>query len=354
MTNATQTTSNTRSATSKRNEFAAAYRQEDGAGAWMGLPGTVTNDGTATNAEMIEQAGLLNWNIRLEEIAPEVVGMDEDGEAVYEEVDVPSFKVMRDKPSTGLPHRLAIVGNRYHEVQNEALIAMADNITGGDATLIAAGQYGNGRRVFLSFMLGDSIVLDPNGSADEIGRHLTVMAGHDGGLGIGFFTHGFRFRCQNQLTSIRLGSMGSFKARHTQNVEGRILEARKALSIGFKATEELEQELIALNSISVDGADGFKALVEKITPRPEKDVKGSLAKWEHKMGTLLTLWDGPTVANLDDTAYKAYNVLNEGLLWYTSVRANNVESALVKASGFDDLTNRKNLDLFKQVLTLAA
>lgn len=327
-----------------------AYRQADGA-PWIGLP-AVVSDGTVSNEDMIRNAGLLDWNINLVEVQPEVVGMDDDGEPVYEEVDTPSFKVMRTNPETGLPHRLAIVGNRYHEVQNEALIAMADNITDGDATLVAAGSYNNGRRVFLSFELGDNIVLDPEGSADAIGRHLTVMAGHDGGLGISFHTHAMRLRCQNMLTSIRMSAMGSFKARHTQNVEGRILEARKALSIGFKATEEWTKEMEALMAVEVTDAK-FQKIIEGLFPRPEKDVKGSLAKWDNKVGALTSLWNGETTSNLAPTAYKAYNALNEHLMWGSTVRAGNVEGALVKASGFDDTTNKQNLALYRAVLLAA-
>lgn len=328
-----------------------AYRQENGA-PWMGLP-AVISDGTKSNEEMIREAGLLDWNIHLSEVQPEVIGVDDDGEAVYEEVDTPSFKVLRTNPESGLLHRLAIVGNRYHEVQNEALIAMADNITEGDATLVAAGHYSNGRRVFLSFELGENIVFDPEGSADGIGRYLTVMAGHDGGLGIGFFTHAMRLRCQNMLTSIRLNALGSFKARHTQNVEGRILEARKGLGVGFKASDEWEKEMKALWDVPVKGVQGFGKIVESVYPRPEKDVKGSLAKWENKTGAIMGLWTGATLDNVPDNAYKAYNALNEHLMWGSTVRAGNVEGALVKASGFDETTNKANLALYRAVLLAA-
>lgn len=337
--------------TRTRNDYVMAYRQEQGQ-PWIGLP-AVQNDGTKSNEEMIADAGLLNWDVRLTEVTPEVVGMDEDGNPVTEQVDTPSYKVMRTHPDTGLPHRLAIVGNRYHEVQNEALIAMADNITGGENTLVAAGNFDGGRRVFLSFELGENVVLDPEGQADEIGRYMTVLAGHDGSLGISFNTHDMRLRCQNMLNSIRKSALGSFKMRHTQNVEGRILAARKALSIAVKADDEFQKEMQALMDVQVSDVR-FQKIVETIHKRPEKDVKGSLAKWEHKIGLITSLWNGPTLDNLDNTAYKAYNALNEHLRWYPTIRAGNVESALVKASGFDEKTEKDDLALYKAVLLAVA
>ena len=62
------------------------------------------------------------------------------------------------------------------------------------------------------------------------------------------------------------------------------------------------------------------------------------------------IWNGPTVARLDDTAYKAYNVLNEHALWYATVRSGNVENALVRASGFDETTQKADVALYRKVL----
>lgn len=43
-------------------------------------------------------------------------------------------------------------------------------------------------------------------------------------------------------------------------------------------------------------------------------------------------------------------MLNEHLLWYPGIRAGNTENALVRASGFNETTNKENVLLYKRVL----
>lgn len=316
-----------------------SYRQ-NGSAPWLGLP-SVKNPGDATNHEMMASAGLLGWDVRLEEVVTPA------------KVDTASFEVLRTDPADGLPHRLGIVGERYTVVQNEALASMADAVTDGDVTLDAAGSYRKGRFVFLSFSLGENIVLDPNGQADEIGRFLTVTSSHDGSSGIWAGTGNMRLQCQNMLTSIGHSALSVFKMRHTSRVEGRVLDARAALSISFKASEAFEKEMQTLMDTKVSTSE-FWNIVQDVFPRPEKDVKGSVKKWENKTDTIMDLWNGQTMANLDNTGYKAYNALNEALMWYGTVRAGNVENALIKASGFDLATNKNNLALYRRVLATTA
>lgn len=312
----------------------------DGETPWMGLP-SVKNPGDISAQGMLETAGLTGWDVRLEEVVTPV------------KVDKKAFEVIRTDPADNLPHRLSIVGERFTVVQNEELASMCDAITDGGARLDVAGHYSKGRRVFLVFSLGDNIVLDPNGSADEIGRWLTLTAGTDGTAGIVAVTNNLRIACQNQLTANKASALSTFKMRHTASVTGRILDARKSLGIAFKQSDVFEQEMNALIETEMSKQKFWK-VVESIFPKPENDVKGSVKKWEDKTDTIMGLWSGATNANLEDSAYKAYNALNEHLLWYSTVRAGNTEGALVKASGLDETTRKANLSLYKKVLLATA
>lgn len=315
--------------------IAVTYRQKDSQ-PWIGLP-CHKMPAEATVTEMLDGAGLLGWDVRLEEIVT-------DARPV-----APSYEVLRTNPDDGLVDRLAVVGQRYHEVQNEALAQMADAITDGDVMADAAGSYRQGRNVFMTFTLGENIVLDPNGSADEIGRYLTIQSSHDGSSGIVAVIGNMRIVCQNMLTANKAAALSMFKMRHTQNVEGRILDARTALGVAFKQNDAFEAEMQALIEAEMH-ENKFWNLVTNLFPKPEKDVRGSVKKWETKTDTIMGLWNGDTLSGLEDTGYKAYNALNEHLMWYGGVRDGNVENALVRASGFDDLTNKRNLSLYKSVL----
>lgn len=321
-------------------KYAVAYRTDDGA-AWIGLPGVETNGSTVD--EMFAAARLNDWNVRVREL-------DTDART-----DSPDFEVIRDNPDDGLLDRLHVAKKRYTPVQNEAVKGIATGIASGDVKPDAMGSFKGGRRVFMSFTLGDDIVLDPNGQADRIGKHLTLLTSHDGSLSIMAMTHDNRLRCQNMLTSIRHNALGTYKIRHTSTVEGRMLDARLALSVAFKASEALEEDMAALIEVK-ETKDSFWALVKDLFPEPEADVKGSLKKWETRTDRLMDLWTGQavggnTVANLEDTRYKAYNVLNEDAFWYTTIRKDDEANALVRAGGMDDAANRHNVDLYKAVAT---
>lgn len=315
---------------------AVALRGTAGETPWMGLPG-VRADGEATTMELMEAAGLTGWNVRkrlIETDARPLGGED--------------YEVLAD--INGEVRRMSVAGERYHEVQNEDLAVMGDTITDGGASLYVAGSLRNYRTIFLGFSLGDDIVLDPEGQADRIGQYMNLMTSHDGTIGVGGFTSALRLECQNQLTSQKSNALGKFTFRHTRNVTGRIEAARKALSISFRATEELQKEMEFL--IQQEMSDRkFWALVKRLYPEPEEDVKGSLTKWTNKTDAIVAAWNDEkgNMSNLDKTAYRAYNALNEHLFWGGTIRAENEEGVFARAGGFDNATNEKNLALVKAV-----
>lgn len=319
--------------------LAMAYRQ-DGSRPWMGLAAYAAPQG-ASNLDMLRGANLLGWNIRLREIVTDA------------KVDTKDFEVLRDDPSDGKVHRLSIAGERYRTVSNEELASMADGITSGDVKADAAGSWRNGRNVFMSFALGDDIVIDPKGSADKIARYLTIASSNDGSSSITAFIGDMRINCQNMLAGAKANALSIVRFRHTQSAEGRLLGARQALGVSFKQGAVFVDEMNELVKRDVDDAKFWK-IVEALYPKPEKDVKGAVTKWETKRENIAGFWNGATVANLDKTAYRAYNALNENLMWGSGVRKGNPEGALVRASGFDELTNRKNAALYRSVLELTA
>lgn len=314
--------------------YAVAYRQEKGQ-PWIGLPGVAT-DGDA--AQMFDAAGLGGWDVRKEEI---ITGA---------RTDSPDFEVIRTNPQDSLLDRLAIAKGRYHTYQNEKVLEFGLTLAHGDVEPVAMGALDGGRKIFMSFKMGDSITI--GGTDDKVDHFLNLMSSHDGSWSFGTYSGNMRLRCQNMLRSIRSNALSSFKIRHTQTMEGRIEDARKALGRSFQQNEAFAADMASLASVDVSDAK-FWEIVEKIYPRPEKDVRGSLKKWETKTDQIMGIWNGVTLDGVDKTAYRAYNALNEHLLWYSSVRAGNVENALVRASGMDDNAINKDVSLYRQVLALS-
>lgn len=322
-------------------KFAVAYREEDGQ-PWIGLPGAVTQGKSVS--EMFEAAKMGDWDVRTREVITDA------------DTDSPDFEVIRNNPFTKGLDRLAMVKGRYTTVQNETIRDFASTLAHGDVTPVAMGQIRNGREVFMSFHLGEDIVV---AGSDKIGRYMTVRSSHDGSLSLMIAIHSMRLQCQNMLSSLRSSALSTYKLRHTQSIDGRVQDAREALQIAVKQSDVFEADMNRLAEIKIT-KDKFWSLVEDMFPRPEKDVRGSLTKWETRTERLMSLWNGSdsleggnTMENLGNTAYRAYNVFNEDMRWYSTVRGGNVENALVRASGFDDASNKRDVQFYQRALSLA-
>lgn len=313
-----------------------AYRVE-GSQPWIGIKG-VASDGTID--EMFVDAGLNDWDVTKREIITDA------------RTDSPDFEVVRFNPNDGLLDRLHVAKGRYETFQNESVKSFAETLTHGDVTPVAMGALAGGRKVFMSFQIGDTLAVA--GTDDEVNCYLNVRTSHDGSWAFGTTVNNMRLICQNMLTSIKANALSSFTIRHTSTMEGKIADARTALGLAIRNNDAFMKDMEVLAQADMNDAK-FWSLVQDIYPKPEKDVRGAVAKWTDKTDSIMGFWNGETVANLDKTAYRAYNALNEHLMWAPTVRANdaNAENALMRASGFDDVTMKANLGLYRAVLAAA-
>ena len=314
-------------------KYAVAYRKVDGE-PWIGLPGVATN-GTAE--EMFAAARLDNWNVRKLEVVTDAFA------------DSPDYEIVRDHPDGGT-HRLAMSKGRYSEYQNESVLSFAKTLAHGDVTPVAMGSLNNGRKVFMGFQIGDTVTV--KGTDDEVKTYLNLRTSHDGSWAFGTYVSNMRLACQNMLTSLKSSALSSFVIRHTDSLEGRVMDARTALGLSIKQRDLFLSDMEVLASQAMTDSK-FWSLVKDIYPEPKADVRGSKAKWITKTDRIMGLWNGETVANLDKNAYRAYNALNEDLMWYSTVRAGNVENALMRSSGMDDAANKTNVTLYRRVLASA-
>jgi phage/plasmid-like protein (TIGR03299 family) len=186
------------------------------------------------------------------------------------------------------------------------------------------------------------MVLDPEGANDETKLYLIVWTSHDGSVAVQAAITPVRVVCQNTLNLALAHAKQSFKIRHTQSVEGRIQVARETLGLALGYFDEFEIEAQGLFNQAITDAE-FSKLINTLYPKPEKDSKGALKKWENKVVLLDELYhNSPTNANIKGTKWGAFNALTERLDYYRTGRGNS-ETLMAGASGFDPiLTAEKN------------
>ena len=317
--------------------------------AWHGL-GTVFTEEKNT-AEMLAAANLNNWNVRLVDVEiPNHLSSDKSYQYV-----------VRTNPTDNTQTDvLGVVGERYVPVQNEELFAFGDNILDGGGRWETAGSIRGGRVVFGSLALERETVLDPSGVADKVKTYLLINTSHDGSIAIQASITPVRVVCANTL-NLALGSKRgrngvkqSFKIRHTQSADGKIQIAREALGLANAYMDEFDKMAHAMIQKEITAVD-FNKIILAAYPKPEKDSKGAIKKWENKVDTINDIYTGQFNGMIANTAWGAFNALTERLDWYRNPRGGNSESMLAAASGFDaSITAEKNrlLGVVKNTLAI--
>ena len=311
--------------------------------AWHGL-GTVFTE-EKTTAEMLDLANLSNWNVRLEDM-PIPAHLTSDKEYQY---------VVRTNPTDNTQKDiLGVVGERYHTMQNEDLFSFGDNILDGGGRWETAGSIKGGRVVFGALALERETVLDPTGVADKVKTYLLINTSHDGSIAIQASITPVRVVCANTLnialrtTNKKDGVKQSFKIRHTQTASGKVAIARQTLGLANAYMDEFDKMAKAMIETEVS-AKQFNDIILAAYPKPDKDTKGALTKWENKIDVINDIYTGTFNGMIAGNAWGAFNGLTERLDWYRSARGGSNESILASASGFDPAINAEKNRLLKVV-----
>jgi len=329
---------------SENGEVAFALR---GAPAWHNLANRIfSQDEKVTTATMLEEAKLNNWNVRLSDVSDHIPS---DWRNSSE-----NHFVLRTNPFDGGTDVLSVVGSRYKVVQNEELFAFADNVLDNDsAKWESAGSLKKGKVVFGSLDIPREIVLDPQGVNDRTKLYLIVWTSHDGSVAVQAAVTPVRVVCQNTLNLAMRTAKQSFKIRHTQTADGRIVAAREALGLTFAYADEFQKQADELFKQSITDKQ-FSDLVRNLYPKPDKDTKGALKKWENKVVLIDDLYhNSPTNSMIKGTAWGAFNALTERLDYFRTARKGNTESLNAGASGFDPVVTAEKNKIFKAIKALA-
>jgi phage/plasmid-like protein (TIGR03299 family) len=316
------------------NEVAFALR---GTPAWHNLANRIfSKDEDVSTQTMLDEAKLSNWNVRLSPLTDHI-------SESWNDVSNAQL-VIRTNPFNSGTDVLATVGKRYKPVQNEELFAFADNIhdANPECRWESAGSLKNGKVVFGTVDVPRTMVLDPQGANDQTKLYLIVWTSHDGSVAVQAAITPVRVVCQNTLNLAMRNAKQSFKIRHTQSVEGRIQVARETLGLALGYFDEFEKQAQELFKQEITNAE-FSKLIQTIYPKPEKDSKGALKKWENKVILIDDLYhNSPTNANIKGTKWGAFNALTERLDYFRSGRGNS-ETLMAGASGFDPVLTAEKI-----------
>jgi len=159
------------------------------------------------------------------------------------------------------------VSDQYRIVQNAEAFAFGDNILDeGGANCESAGSLYEGRMVFVSFELPDSIHVE--GDPSDYRLFLLISNGHDGRNAFRASVTTERVICRNTLRMAHKHAVTSWTLRHTAGLEGRLAQAKQALGIAHRYAEEFTASASDLVNLSLPERQ-VRRILEKVYPLTE-------------------------------------------------------------------------------------
>lgn len=197
---------------------------------------------------------------------------------------------------------LGVVGTRYRVVQNRAAFQFgADILDQTGAMIDSVGVINGGSVVWFALKLDQEYVVA--GRQDErLNTYLLISNGHDGKHAISASVVTLRLSCNNELAWAIKNAQRSFTVRHTSGLEGRLYEARKALNVAYKYTEEIANigERLIQQPIGMS-VDEF---LTKVVRLPEDPSDRQITIAENRRAAIhSTLMHAPDLADIKDTRW---------------------------------------------------
>lgn len=216
---------------------------------------------------------------------------------------------------------LTTVGTRFVPTQNREVIERALAVVGasaGDAVMDSIGVLFGGKEIFASIAL-DNLVIDPQGTADEIKRYLAIRNGHHGKTPITYVNTDIRAVCNNTITAAIKGARNKFTARHTVNkVDFTTADAQDALRISTKWADEFRKMAEQMIAISMpQGSARIDAVIDAAFPKDPDATDRQRDNRDKVVTNVRSLLAGPTnVGKSGWNGWAVYNAVGEYLDHY--------------------------------------
>lgn len=312
--------------------------------AWHGL-GNVIPGGTSDIDEVLKLGGT-GFDVRKQ---PVLHRSPVDGTLQ----ELPGqYVTVREDTGAGL----GVVGSRYEVIQNRRVFEFLQDLVADHGVVWeSAGALREGRSVFVSLRLPETIVVDAGGVADEIIPFVVAVNSHDGSSLAQVVVTPWRPVCGNTERFALRDASTRWGVRHTRNAMDRVDEARRALRLSSAYFDAFRRDEEALAQTELALAE-FHAVCDKLWPTPDDDASQA-AKTNHgnRLDTLTGLYE-TNATRLGETAYAAERAITEFTDWRTAVRPTGslrgknlaARATAVLEGTQDDVKNRAH----RQLLTL--
>lgn len=233
-----------------------------------------------------------------------------------------TIRMLDEKP-------LGVVGSRYKVLQNkDAFQFVADIVDSGEASIVTAGTLRGGATIWFLCKLPGSVRISGLDS-ETMETYILISNSHDGSSAIRVAIVHVRVVCANTLAAA-FGSVKDghkFSIRHTDSIEGNLMEARTALGLAFKSQEGMVETAERLLDVTITDEDIAKWL-DGFLPVPEDEkAKNRKLVEKHRAGIVNALETTPNLTYIKGTAWGLVQATSQYADHRTFTRKSGVHSA---------------------------
>jgi phage/plasmid-like protein (TIGR03299 family) len=148
------------------------------------------------------------------------------------------------------------VGNNFQVIQNtEAFQFLMDLSDSGELEIQRILDTQQGKMVIINTVLPGHMEIAGN----AVATHVAFSNGHGGNGSAMSLAHNMQLCCTNQLTSLKLSTKFRYSIRHTRNAKMKLEDARAAMRLAFKQTEQLQDiaDQLATDKLSKQSYNKF-------------------------------------------------------------------------------------------------
>jgi phage/plasmid-like protein (TIGR03299 family) len=235
------------------------------------------------------------------------------------------------------------VGNNFQVIQNvEAFQFLTDLSDANELEVQNILETQGGKMVIINTVLPGYMEVAGN----SVATHVAFSNGHGGNGSAVSLAHNMQLCCTNQLAALKLSTKFRYSIRHTRNAVMKLEDARKAMRLAFKQTEELQElaDNLAVQKITPQYYNGF---LRDLVQLDQIDAKKEPRKHRRAIGTRYAIHsimkEADYIDNYRNTKWGLYQAVTD----YTSnvERTKEAEgSRFLKMAKGHPLTNRA-LDL---------
>ncbi|MBQ9348338.1 MAG: DUF945 domain-containing protein, partial [Oscillibacter sp.] len=206
---------------------------------------------------------------------------------------------------------LSIVGDRYRVVQNTDAFRFTDELIGGDVHYETAASLREGRQIWLLAKMPERKIV-----GDAVEPYLCFTNSHDGGGAVRVCMTPVRVVCNNTLNLALDTAQRTWSMRHTESINGRLMEARDCLLRADKYMEDLAEYAEAAKAKQIRD-DEIKEILNQMFPlgvsedADEKKVEKAKKRQEKMKTEYMVCYFMPDLANLRGTAWGAINAMSD-------------------------------------------